>query len=359
MPVVEWDQHASNVPAAAAACRAGGAPGIRQIRAALAGAGDARRDALEFATDVWRGLTDTPRWIPSRWLYDEQGSGLFEEICELPEYYLTRTEAGILQRLRETIVQETGPVTLVEFGAGDARKTDLLLEEYLRHGHDVGYLPVDVSSSALDAATKRITTRFPRVRVTPVVGSYEAAFAAPGDHAPVMLVFLGSTFGNMDAAAAASFWTAVSQASPAGTWFLLGVDLVKGAAEVEAAYNDQRGVSAAFTRNLFARMNRELATRIDLDALEHVARWNHAWCRVEIGARFTRAQVVELDLLGRVVPLEAGAFVLTEISRKFHAERLSGQLSSYGWSTVQLATDPERRYAVLLLRRDAPGARRG
>jgi L-histidine N-alpha-methyltransferase len=311
----------------------------------------ARSAVRDFAEAVALGLSDTPRWLPSRFLYDERGSQLFERICQLPEYYLTRTETAILRRVAPRLRQLTGPVTLVELGAGSSVKTDHLLAAYAGNGDPVRYVPVDVSASILHVAAERIEETFPSVNVAGVHGEYEHVFPLLTAYAPTMLLFLGSTVGNLNHAESVPFWRRVSAALPAGSWMLLGVDLVKDPAVLEAAYNDSQGVTAAFTRNLFARMNRQLGSRIDLDAVEHVARWNAEWQRIEIGGRFRSRQIIEVAPLGRRFVVEAGEQIMTEISRKFVLPSLRSYLECFGLETVHAATDEQQWFAVLLLRK--------
>lgn len=310
----------------------------------------------EFAEAVALGLSDTPRWIPSRFLYDARGSQLFEAICDVPEYYLTRTEAAILRREATRLRELTGPVTLVELGSGSSVKTDHLLRAYTQGGKPVQYVPVDVSASILRIAAERIEETFPSVNVEGVHGEYERAFHLLDSYAPAMLLFLGSTIGNFNHAESLAFWRRVAGAMPAGSWVLLGADLVKDPAVLEAAYNDAAGVTATFTQNLFVRMNAELGAGLDLDGIAHEAMWNAEWQRIEIGARFRRAQTLRVAPLGRAFAMPAGSLVLTEISRKFVLDSLRAYLECFGFETVHAATDDRGWFGVLLLRRtEEPG----
>jgi L-histidine N-alpha-methyltransferase len=305
----------------------------------------------DLAQAVALGLSDTPRWLPSRFLYDAAGSELFERICELPEYYLTRTEAGILERSAERIRQLTGPVTLIELGSGSATKTDHLLRAYATTGSRVRYVPVDVSASILRVAAERIEDQFPAVAVAGVNGEYEAAFPLLAAYAPSLLLFLGSTIGNLNHVESTVFWRRVAGAMPEGSYLLLGADLVKDPTILHAAYNDAAGVTARFTRNVFARMNRELGAGLHLDAIEHVAQWNAAWERMEIGGRFHTTQRLRVAPLGIDFTIRAGEQVMTEISRKFLLPRLTTYLRGFGFEPVETFTDPRRWFAVLLLRK--------
>ena len=292
-----------------------------------------------------------PRWLPSRFLYDARGSALFDAICELPEYYPTRTESAILAEHAASVADITGPVTLLELGSGSAVKTDHLLRAYAARAGRVDYVSVDVSEAALADAAERIVTQHPAVRVTGVVGRYEEAFRLFGRYSPLRVLFLGSPIGNRNHAESVVFWERVARHLAPGDFFLLGVDLVKDAAVLERAYNDAAGVSAEFTKNVFRRMNDELGAGLDLDAIEHVARYNAAWQRIEISARFHAAQTVRIAPLEMEVGIAAGEMVMTEVSRKFDVERLQGYLACFGLTTRAVYTDSRRWFGVLLLQR--------
>jgi L-histidine N-alpha-methyltransferase len=309
---------------------------------------------VEFARAVHRGLTDGPRRLPCRYLYDERGSALFEQICETPEYYLTRTEAAILGRSARKIRAATGPVSIVELGAGSAVKTDRILAAYAEGGQSVRYVPVDVSPTALAGAATRIAQRFPSVELSPRVGTFEEALLIAAMGSPSMCVFLGSSIGNLDGAEAHAFWEMVAKSLAPGDFFLLGVDLVKDRAALEAAYNDAAGVTAAFTRNIFARMNRELDAGLDVGRIEHVARWSEAHRRIEIWGVFHATQRARLTPIGQSVEIRAGEQVLVEISRKFVLEDVSAHLGGYGLGTVEVYTDEQRAFGLLLLQRQRP-----
>ncbi|MGD2136061.1 MAG: L-histidine N(alpha)-methyltransferase [Gemmatimonadales bacterium] len=301
------------------------------------------------------GLSDTPRWLPSRYLYDARGSALFEEITKQPEYYLTRTEAGILEHAVPEIAAATGAVSLIELGSGYSIKTSHLLNAYTAAHGRVTYVPVDVSQAALAAAQARIAEFHPAVVVAPIVGRYEEAFPLLRRHAPAVVAFLGSTIGNFNHGESLTFWRQVTNAMETGDHFLLGVDLVKEPAVLEAAYNDAAGVTPAFTKNLFARLNRELDAGIGLDAIEHVARYNEEWQRIEISGRFRTAQAVHVRPLGLTIEVGAGERVMTEISRKFVVHDLMRYLACYGLDTAHVWTDEREWFAVLLLRKGEVG----
>ncbi|MFQ5702944.1 MAG: L-histidine N(alpha)-methyltransferase [Gemmatimonadales bacterium] len=309
-------------------------------------------ELLEFARAVATGLSDTPRWLPCRYLYDARGSELFEQICQQPEYYLTRTEASILHRCAAEIRSITGPVTLIELGSGSSEKTSHLLAAYTGSPGMVRYVPVDVSDSALRIAIERIDRDHPDVEVSGLVGTYGLAFPRFKDYSPSMVVFLGSTIGNLNRDESVDFWTRVSDNMAEGDFFLLGIDLVKDPTTLEAAYNDAAEVTTEFTKNIFRRINRELGAHVDLDQLQHVAVYNAEWQRIEISIRFLASQEVYIAPVDRSVTVGAGELVMTEISRKFVVGKMKEYLSHFGLETRRVFTDKHEMFALLLLQRE-------
>ncbi len=306
---------------------------------------------LEFARAAATGLTDTPRWLPCQYLYDARGSALFEQITRQPEYYQTRAEAVILANCAPAIREETGDVTLIELGSGNSEKTGYLLEAYTSGDTPVRYVPVDVSAAALRQASERLAVDHPGVDVSGLVGRYEEAFPLFREYSPSVVVFLGSTIGNFNNGESLRFWRSVATHMADGDYFLLGVDLVKDPAVLEAAYNDAAGVTAEFTKNLFARMNRELESGLDLNQLEHVARYSEEWQRMEIFVRFVNAQSVHIEPIGATVAIDAGEQVMVEISRKFVLAHLATYLSIFGLQLRNVFTDAQEWFAVLLLQK--------
>ncbi len=305
----------------------------------------------EFAQSVALGLTDTPPWLHSRFLYDDEGSRLFEEISKQPEYYLTDAETEILERCASRIRDATGPVTLIELGSGNSVKTDHLLSAYAAVESSVRYVPVDVSEGILGRARDAIVARHPKVTVTGIADTYERAFPLFKEFSPAMVVFLGSSIGNFDQRESDVFWQGVSDAFSPSDFLLLGIDLVKDESILHAAYNDAAGVTARFTKNLFARINRELGASIDLDAIEHVARYNSAWCRIEIYARFLKSQDVYLQPLKRTITVPKGTMVMTEISRKYDLDKMKDYLRCFDFSVKEVFTDEKQWFGLVLLQR--------
>ncbi|NIR42756.1 MAG: L-histidine N(alpha)-methyltransferase [Gemmatimonadetes bacterium] len=318
---------------------------------ALVQAPGAEDTVMTFARSVAAGLSDDPKWLHCRFLYDAEGSRLFERITEQPEYYPTRTEAAILQAHADEIRALTGPVAIVELGSGYSVKTEHLLGAYAGDGKDVLYVPVDVSASALREANRSIASNFPAVRFTGITGPYPSAFPVLRQLSPQLVVFLGSTIGNFNPGEMTAFFSALSGHMPAHDFFLLGADLVKDPTVLEAAYNDAAGITARFTKNYFVRLNRELGAELDLDAIEHVAVWNPEWERMEIYAHFHRAQEIYIEPLDESYQIAAGERILIEISRKFRLPMLRAELAKHGFRSRRSFSDEKGWFALLLLER--------
>jgi L-histidine N-alpha-methyltransferase len=304
---------------------------------------------LQFAKSVALGLSDTPPWLHSHFLYDDNGSRLFEEICQQPEYYPTRTEAAILERYASRIRDAVGPVTLIELGSGNSVKTDYVLAAFAAAESSVRYVPIDVHEGILQQAKDAITARHPTVTVTGVADTYQHAFPLFKEFSPAMVLFLGSSIGNFDQRESDIFWQGLSDALSPSDFLLLGIDLVKEESLLNAAYNDAAGITEQFTKNLFARINRELGASVDLDAIRHVARYNPEWQRVEIYARFLSRQDVYLEPLDRTITVPKDTMVMTEISRKYDLEKMKAYLRCFDFAVKEVFTDERRWFGLLLL----------
>lgn len=306
---------------------------------------------MPFALSVARGLSGNPRRLDCRYLYDAAGSRIFEDICRQPEYYLTRCETSILLEAAEDIAGATGNVCLIEFGSGSSEKTQILLEAYSRRYGSVCYAPVDISKAALEQAAGEIAGKYPAVEVRSFHGPYEEAHWLLSQLSPVMFLFLGSNLGNLDGVEEERFWRDISRHLRPGDFCLLGIDINEDIDSLNRAYNDEAGHTAAFTRNLFRRMNRELDSGLDPESIAHVARYEPAWQRVEIFARFEKAQRLHIGPLGRSFTLQPGEAVQTEISRKFRLDQIIPYLSAFELRTERIYEHPTGRFAVLLLQR--------
>ena len=313
---------------------------------------------LEFARSTVRGLQQYQPRLECRYLYDTRGYKLFEQICGLDEYYLTRTERSILERHSSDIRDITGPVTLLELGSGNSIKTNLLLESYLNNEESVPYVPVDVSVNALKSTLLAISERHDTARLVAINSTYEEVFPLIGELSPAMVLFLGSTIGNLDREEFDRFLDKLTGHLMPGDFFLLGVDLVKDVTIIERAYNDEQGVTAEFMLNLFVRMNRELGSGVDLDSVKHEAIWNEQESRVELYARFTAPQVIRVDPLDESFSFDAGDRVLLEISRKFVLPDVERSLERFGLRSQAVYTDDQEWFALLLLQKEESETRR-
>ena len=319
----------------------------------------AKDPIFDFACSTASALRTQPRKIASRFLYDARGSELFELITKQPEYYLTSIEAELLEENAKQIRETTGAVTLVELGSGSSVKTDHLLRAWLAQEPEVRYIPVDVSKTALQSARQSITTTHPAVQLIGLNSSYQDAFPLLREASPAMALFLGSSIGNFAPDEMFGFLRDLSAALLPGDFFLLGVDLVKDARIIHAAYNDAAGISAEFTRNLFVRMNRELGSGLDLSTIGHVATYNMNKEQIEIFARFAKRQTVEISQLKERYIIDAGELVNTEISRKFRLHRLIPQLERFNFDAEHVFVDEQQWFALILMRRIDPLRRHG
>jgi len=305
---------------------------------------------------VWEGLTALPKRLPPWLFYDEAGSRLFEEITELPEYYLTRTERGIFSdHAGAMIARASGGqlLRITELGAGSADKTRLLLAAAVASQGTVVYEPVDVSASALEAAQERIESEFDGVRVAPRVADYTQGLglepAAPGERR--LVLYIGSSIGNFEPWEAAELLERVWDELQPGDGLLLGVDLIKQDSILLAAYDDQAGVTAAFNLNLLARLNRELGACFDSQAFAHRAVWNAAESRIEMHLVSRTAQTVRLDALDLEADFAAGESIHTENSYKYRPGQAEALLVAAGFAPVESWTDERGWFGVCLGRK--------
>lgn len=311
-----------------------------------------------LARDVRAGLTATPRSLPSKWLYDARGSALFEEITATPEYYLTRTEAAILERHAGEVVRAVRPVELLEIGSGSSRKTRLLLEAMHRLGTGDTYVPFDVSADAVEEAAAALIADYPWLKVRGVVGDFHEHLAEVPRTGRRLVACLGSTIGNFPPAQQVELLTDIAGTLADGDVLLLGADLVKDPEVLEAAYNDAAGVTAAFTMNLVTILQREVGATIDADVLRHTARWNPTEARIEIGLEAVEPTVWRFPDLDLEVALQGGEVVRTEVSSKFTRRTLTERLTAAGLALRTWYTDPDELFAVALATREQAGRTR-
>jgi L-histidine N-alpha-methyltransferase len=290
-----------------------------------------------IADDVRRGLTSSPKTLPPHLFYDDAGSRLYELITELPEYYLTRAEREIFEAHSAEIVaratsRASQPLAVVELGAGSATKTEVLLRALLRRQASCLYVPIDVSPAAIELAERRLRVELPATRVRPLVMPHAHALRllheVPG---PALVLFIGSSIGNLPDDEASSLLGGLRAALGPETSLLLGTDLRKSPATLLPAYDDAAGVTAAFNKNVLFRINRELGGHFDLDRFRHVARWNDGDSRIEMHLESTTSQVIAIDELDLRVRFEAGETIHTESSIKYDLSRVERLLRAGGF----------------------------
>lgn len=305
-----------------------------------------------IADAVREGLSTNPKRLPPKLFYDAQGSRLFEQITETQEYYPTRTERGIFREFVAEMVEQAGNnLTLVELGAGSARKTRLLIEALLRRQMRLDFYPVDVSPAALREAFASLNGDYPNLRVAPIVADYSHGLPSlkefPGQK---LALFLGSTIGNFEPEEAREFLVELRRSLAPGDALLAGFDMVKDAATLHAAYNDRQGVTACFNKNLLVRINRELGGRFDLAAFRHVAFWNPEASRIEMHLESLCEQTIWIQDLGRCFYFARGERVHTENSYKFSPAGIASLVERSGLRLEKTWTDAQGWFSEVLAR---------
>jgi len=309
-------------------------------------AGRPHRDDRALLASVLEGLRQHPKRISPVWFYDERGSCLFDEICELPEYYVTRTELAILQRhLPEMAARIRSHACVIEPGSGTGLKTKLLLEALDRPS---AYVPVDVACEHLEAAAARLRSEHPHICVHPVCADFTMPFEVPDTErfARRAIFFPGSTIGNFDRHEAVRLLARLRHLAPGGG-MLIGFDMVKPAGVLVPAYDDAAGVTAAFNLNALEHLNRRLGTDFDPAGFRHRAVWNPVASRIEMHLVSTRAQMVRIA--GRDIHFAAGETIHTENSYKYTTERFASLAEVAGWKICRCWTDARGFYSLQLL----------
>ncbi|AGL29177.1 hypothetical protein J113_25830 [Mycobacterium tuberculosis CAS/NITR204] len=294
---------------------------------------------LALRRDVYSGLQKTPKSLPPKWFYDTVGSELFDQITRLPEYYPTRAEAEILRARSAEVASACRADTLVELGSGTSEKTRMLLDALRHRGSLRRFVPFDVDASVLSATATAIQREYSGVEINAVCGDFEEHLTEIPRGGRRLFVFLGSTIGNLTPGPRAQFLTALAGVMRPGDSLLLGTDLVKDAARLVRAYDDPGGVTAQFNRNVLAVINRELEADFDVDAFQHVARWNSAEERIEMWLRADGRQRVRVGALDLTVDFDAGEEMLTEVSCKFRPQAVGAELAAAGLHRIRWWTD--------------------
>ena len=306
-----------------------------------------------FAGDVRAGLLANPKRLPARWFYDALGSALFEAICRLPWYRITRSESALLARHAASLVHAAGnDASFIELGGGSGEKLAILIEAAVVRGYRPAVHLIDVSARALDLAAATLA-RFPDVRVTTHEATYEAGLSAtePPGHGRQLVLFLGSNIGNFDPLEAVGLLRQIGGALRPGDLVLLGADLVKPERDVLLAYDDPLGVTAAFDKNILLRINTELGAEIDLASFVHEARWNASASRVEMHLVSARRQVIEIPRARCRVGFDRGESIWTESSYKFEPRGLEQLGARAGLTLQDQWVDGSAGFALTLFRR--------
>jgi len=310
-----------------------------------------------FAREVSEGLTGSPKSLPPKYLYDAVGSELFESITEQPEYYPTRTEAGILRECASKLGALLGEdVSVVELGSGSSTKTTILLESFLESQKGLHYVPIDISRTMLKETADRLDARYPEIGVTPIASQYEtglekaSALVTEDESVPdhMLVLFLGSSIGNMEPEEGIAFLKKVRQQLEPNDAVLVGFDLQKDVGVLEAAYNDAAGFTARFNLNILARINRELSGDFDLRTFTHEAFYNADAGRIEMHLRSGLGQAVSVSACERRFELEADETIHTESSYKYTRELIERCAGSAGFRVREIFTDEKEWFGLAL-----------
>ncbi len=301
------------------------------------------RDQLSL--ELLQRLSERQKRIPPKYFYDERGSRLFDQICELPEYYPTRTELAILESHGEEIAAAIGgEAVLIEFGSGASTKTRVLLDHLPRLA---AYVPVDISRSYLLGCARILAAEYPALHIVPVCADFTTAFVLPRElteHARRVIYFPGSTLGNFERQDAIALLRNMRAVAGDGGAAVIGVDMVKSTSILEAAYNDSAGITAAFNRNVLVRLNREFGADFDLKAFDHAAPWVEAEGRIEMRLVSTGPQRVRIA--GNEIEFEAGEYILTECCHKYTPEGFEALATAGGWTVARHWTDSSGWFRV-------------
>jgi L-histidine Nalpha-methyltransferase len=301
--------------------------------------------------DAKKGMTASPKYIPSKWLYDPTGSELFDKITVQPEYYPFKVEGGLLEAVADEIAAATRAASVIEFGSGSSDKTHILLRALRRAGTIRNYTSIDISESALVAAGTRLIAEYPGLSVRAVVADFETQaelLAAHESPSPRLVLFLGGSIGQLTSGQRAEFLQRLRGALRQGDMLLLGIDLVKDPAKLMAAYNDAAGVSAAFAKNLLAVLNANVGADFNLDAFDLVVTWNSKAECVEMWLQSRISQLVRLPEIDLSIDFAAGERIQMSISSKFRRDGIQAELESAGFPLRHWWTDPHGQYALSL-----------
>ena len=295
-------------------------------------------ELTQFAEDVLKGLSSTPKTLSSKYFYDDEGSRLFQEIMSLPEYYPTRAEFGIFTERTDDIydafTHDAPAVDLIELGAGDGTKTAILIEKFLKEGADFTYSPIDISQEAIDALTDKFTREFPDLRINPHRGDYFKVLGSlkNGSSRRKVMMFLGSNIGNFQREQAVDFFRQLRSVMNPNDRIFIGFDMQKDPRVIVRAYDDPQGVTAAFNLNLLRRINRELGADFDLDKFSHYAQYRPVECAARSFLISREKQTVNIAALNRSFELEQWEAIFMEISQKYTRAMIEDLAAESGFS---------------------------
>jgi len=305
----------------------------------------------DLARDVRQTLTAPIKSLPCKYFYDRQGVALFEQICALPEYYLTRVETGILKNQAARIIELCpSGLVLVELGSGSSTKSRYLIEPCLVRQKHLVYYAIDISAGGLENGVRQLLQEYPQLRVVGLVGEFAdgLSYLATHESGPRLAAFLGSTIGNFAEEEIKRFFSMLRQGLRPGDRFLLGVDLLKDPAVLQAAYDDSQGITAKFNLNILARLNRELSADFDLAAFRHRTVFNHERSRIEMHLVSLRDQRVKIGDLGLEIDFRHGETIHTENCYKYSRARMESLLAGHGFQVLACFTDPQDQFCLFL-----------
>lgn len=305
----------------------------------------------QLALRIFRTLSDQPRWLEARFLYDQRGSELFESISTLPEYYLTRTENALLETNARRIVSDSRADCLVEIGAGASVKTRHLLDGMFDATSSGTFVPIDVSRSALRSARDALRRDYPALQFVGLHAALEDVLPDLDPSLPKLLIFLGSSIGNFPRTELVQFLTSVTAALGPNDSFLLGVDGMKSPGIIERAYRDSAGVTRSFILNVFHALNGLVDSDFRPDDFEYEPTFNEAWQQMEMWVRARKPGRTTFRSIGRTLEWKEGDRILVEVSRKFDPARLAEQIAAFDVELRSEYTDPDRSFSLLLFRR--------
>ena len=307
-----------------------------------------REDPDLVKTQITRGLQASPKTLPSKLFYDERGSTLFEQICELPEYYQTRTEHQLLTNCADEIVALSGAEELVELGSGAATKTRVLLDAMARINRLRYYVPFDVDETIVRRVSEELVREYPGLQIHGVVGDFLFHLEHIPEGGKRLVVILGGTIGNLPSGAAQKFLATVNTEMASGDYFLLGVQLITDRTRLIAAYNDKQGITAKFNKNIIRVLRHHFGSHADPEAFDHVARYNEDEYRIEMWLRSREDQILDFPVMDLQVQFKQGEEVRTEISTKYDRPLAEKLLTSSGFALVKWYCDSDNLIGLAL-----------